>query len=289
VTAAFVDEAAAPEQARVVLVPVPYERTTTYHRGTAAGPAALLEASLQVELFDEETRTEPLEAGLATLEPVQTHVMPDRLAEQLAGICAPHLQAGRIVGCLGGEHSLSLGPIQAAARRNPGLGVLQIDAHPDLRDAYEGTRYGHGCVMRRVLESAGSVERLVQVGLRAVSGEDDEVLRSEPRVRPFYAKDLAGRDRRRWIDEVVAACPEKVYLSFDLDGLDPSVIPGTGTPEPGGLGWWEALGLLRAVIEQREVVAFDIVELLPTPASTVSEFAAAKLLFKILAYLAARP
>ncbi|MHC4164262.1 MAG: agmatinase [Planctomycetota bacterium] len=285
-TAAFVEEACAPEKARVVLVPVPYERTTTYNRGTAAGPAALLEASLQVELFDEETRTEPLQAGLAVLEPVQTDAMPDVLAGRLAEISAPHLQAGRIVGCLGGEHSLSLGPIRAAAGQYPGLGVLQIDAHPDLRDTYEGTRYGHGCVMRRVLESS-AVARLVQVGLRAVSEEDDEVLRTEPRVRPFYAKDLSGR-ARRWIDEVVAACPEKVYVSFDLDGLDPSVVPGTGTPEPGGLGWWEALALLRAVIEEREVVAFDIVELLPTPASTVSEFAAAKLLFKILAYLAAR-
>jgi len=286
VTAAFVDdEACAPEKARVVLVPVPYEKTTTYNRGTAAGPAALLEASLQVELFDEETRTEPLRAGLAVLDPVQTDATPDVLAEQLAGIVEPHLQAGRVVGCLGGEHSLSLGPIRAAAGQYPGLGVLQIDAHPDLRDAYEGTRYGHGCVMRRVLESS-SVARLVQVGLRAVSEEDDEVLRTEARVRPFYAHALSGRSR--WIDEVVEACPEKVYLSFDLDGLDPSVIPGTGTPEPGGLGWWEALGLLRAVIERREVVAFDIVELLPTPASTVSEFTAAKLLFKILAYLAAR-
>jgi agmatinase len=255
VTAAFLEEACAPEEARVVLVPVPYEKTTTYNRGTAAGPAALLEASLQVELYDEETGTEPLQKGLALLDPVLTHAMPDALAGQLQEIVAPWLQAGKVVGCLGGEHSLSLGPIRAAADRYPGLGVLQIDAHPDLRDEYEGTRYGHGCVMRRVLDSS-AVARLVQVGLRAVS--------------------------------VVAACPEKVYLSFDLDGLDPSVIPGTGTPEPGGLGWWEALALVKAVIEAREVVAFDIVELLPTPASTVSEFAAAKLLFKILAYLAAR-
>ena len=198
-TAAFVDDGAcAPEKARVVLVPVPYEKTTTYNRGTAAGPAALLEASLQVELFDEETRTAPLRAGLAVLDPVQTDVAPDVLAERLAGIVEPHLQAGRVVGCLGGEHSLSLGPIRAAAGQYPGLGVLQIDAHPDLRDAYEGTRYGHGCVMRRVLESSASssppssssVARLVQVGLRAVSEEDDEVLRTEARIRPFYAHTL---------------------------------------------------------------------------------------------------
>lgn len=285
-TAAFVEERVAPEQARVVLVPVPYEKTTTYHKGTAAGPAALLDASLQVELFDEETGTEPLRAGLAVLDPVQSDAMPDALALRLHDVVAPHLQAKRVVGCLGGEHSLSLGPVRAAAGQYPGLGVLQIDAHPDLRDEYEGTRFGHGCVMRRVLELP-VVARLVQVGLRAVSEEDAEVLRTEPRVRPFYAHALHDAGRA-WIEEVVTACPEKVYLSFDLDGLDPSVIPGTGTPEPGGLGWWDALALLKAVIEQREVVAFDIVELSPTPASTVSEFAAAKLLFKILAYLAAR-
>ncbi|MHC4548115.1 MAG: agmatinase [Planctomycetota bacterium] len=284
-TPAFLEGACAPERARFVLVPVPYEKTTTYRRGTAAGPAALLEASQQVELFDEETRVEPLRDGLALLEPVAVDATPDVLATRLAEVVGPHLRAGRIVGCLGGEHSLSLGPIRAAARHHPGLGVLQIDAHPDLRDTYEGTRYGHGCVMRRVLE-CGEVARLVQVGLRAVSEEDDEVLRTEPRVRPFFAHDLAGRP---WVEAVVEACPEEVYLSVDLDGLDPSVVPGTGTPEPGGLGWWETLRLLRAVGARRRVVAFDLVELVPEPASPVSAYAAAKLLFKILAYLAARP
>ena len=276
-TTVFGEPAAAPDAARFLLIPVPYEKTTTYRKGTAFGPAALLEACEQVELFDPETRTEPLAAGVALLEAATTDAMPDRLAARLRETTAPHFAAGRVVGCLGGEHSISLGPIQAAAAANPGLGILQIDAHPDLRDEYEGTRFGHGCVMRRVLDSP-DVGRLVQVGLRAVSDEDDAVISADERVIPFYARTGAP------IEEVLDALPDKVYLSFDLDGLDPSVVPGTGTPEPGGLGWWEALALVRAAIETKQLVGFDIVELLPEPPSLLSDFAAAKLLFKILAY-----
>jgi len=284
VTRIFGEPAPPPRQARFVIVPVPYEKTTTYRKGTANGPAALLEAACQVELFDEETRTEPLGHGVALLEPVSCNAMPDVLATRLAEVVQPHLAAGRVVGCLGGEHSISLGPIREAARLHEGLGVLQIDAHPDLRDTYEGTPYGHGCVMRRVLESA-PVGRIVPVGLRAVSDEDDAVLqREKERVRPFYAHALARRPAAEWIPEIVAALPQKVYLSFDLDGLDPSIIPGTGTPEPGGLSWWDTLALLREVIRQRDLVGFDIVELLPEVSAGVSDFAAAKLLFKILAY-----
>jgi agmatinase len=277
-TGPFGEPNTAPDDARFVLLPVPYEKTTTYNKGTANGPAALLAASTQVELFDEEMRREPLTAGVHLAAPVTVDGMPDALADALEPVVAGHLEAKRVVACLGGEHSISLGPIRAAARKFPGLGVLQIDAHPDLRDEYEGTRYGHGCVMRRVYDLPG-VGRLVQVGLRAVSDEDDSIRVAEPtRVRWFPAHQPLD------IDAVVKALPARVYVSFDLDGLDPSVVPGTGTPEPGGLQWWEALRLLRAVFEQRSVVGFDIVELLPQPPSIVSDFAAAKLLFKMLAY-----
>jgi agmatinase len=213
--------------------------------------------------------------------------MPDELAEVLRKVVRPHVAAGRVVGCLGGEHSISLGPIQAVARARKGVGILHIDAHPDLRDEYEGTRYGHGCVMRRVLEEKG-VGKLVQVGLRAVSADDDAAIRADPRIRPFHAYDLARRDEREWIAAVVAELPPRIYVSFDVDGLDPSVVPGTGTPEPGGLSWWGALALLRAALKEKELVGFDIVELLPVAHSQVSDFAAAKLLFKMLAYAVAR-
>ncbi len=264
--------------ARFALIPVPYERTTTYRKGTAEGPAALLKASTQVETFDEETRVDPWEkCGIETLEPTLCEAMPDVLATVLEGVAGAQLDGRRVPGCLGGEHSISLGPVRAAARRHGGLGVLQIDAHPDLRDEYEGTRYGHGCVMRRVLE-VEDVGALVQVGLRAVSAEDDAVISSDDRVHPFYASQW-HRDR---IDEVVDTLPDDVYISIDLDGLDPSVIPGTGTPEPGGLMWWDVLALLKTVAGRKHVVAFDVVELLPEP---ISSFAAAKLVFKLLAYL----
>ncbi len=276
-----------PSKARFVLVPVPYEKTTTYRRGTAGGPAALLAAGSQVELYDEETGVSPLDSGVALLPPVSCSGMPDALADALLAVVKPHLAAGKVVGCIGGEHSISLGPIRAAARRRKGLGILHIDAHPDLRDEYEGTRFGHGCVMRRVLEEKG-VSKLVQVGLRAVSADDDAAIRGDPRIRPFYAFDLARKAPAEWIDAVVEELPPRIYVSLDVDGLDPSVVPGTGTPEPGGLPWWGALALLRAALARRELVAFDIVELLPVPHSQVSDFAAAKLLFKMLAYAVAR-
>ena len=263
-----------------ILVPVPYEKTTTYRKGTARGPAALLAASSQVELFDEETRTDPLARGVRTLDSVECDGMPDVLAGELEAICLPHFQAGRLVACLGGEHSVSLGPIRAAARVHGPIGILQIDAHPDLRDSYEGTHYGHGCVMRRALDLE-TVTSLVAVGLRAVSDEDDTKIQTDARIHPFLACTLSGRG---WINSVIDALPEKVYVTFDVDGLDPSVVPGTGTPEPGGLGWWDALALLRRVFAERTVVGFDVVELLPEPPSCVSDFAAARLVFKMLAY-----
>ena len=280
---AFGGEPCTTSDPRTVLVPVPYEKTTTYRKGTANGPAALLDASRQVELFDEETRTRPLERGVLTLDAVVCDGMPDVLAGELEELCRPHFLAGRLVGCLGGEHSISLGPIRAAARAHGAIGILQIDAHPDLRDSYEGTRFGHGCVMRRALELE-AVTSLVAVGLRAVSDEDDAVIVGDERVRPFYAHELHGLHGRDWLEAAVEALPEKVYVTFDLDGLDPSVVPGTGTPEPGGLGWWEALALLRRVFSRTTVVGFDVVELLPEPPSSVSEFAAARLVFKMLAY-----
>jgi len=277
----FLGEPCGADQAETVLIPVPYEATTTYGKGTAGGPAALLEASTQVELFDVETRALPHARGIHTAPPVLCdRAMPDALADRLQETAGMHMDAGRLVGCLGGEHSISLGPIRAAADRNPGLGILQVDAHPDLRDEYEGTRYGHGCVMRRVLEHDG-VGALVAVGLRAVSDEEFAIIGQDRRIHPFYAFRLQDRGGE-WIQQVVDRLPNNVYISFDLDGLDPSLLPGTGTPEPGGLFWWETMALLGAVAKNRRVVGFDVVELIP---EAVSSFIAAKLVFKLLAYL----
>jgi agmatinase len=273
------------ERAAFVLLPVPYDKTTTYRKGTAEGPRAILKASSQVELFDEECHLDPTERGVFTAEPLTTDAMPDVLAEQLETEVRRLLDRGKIVGCLGGEHSISLGPIRAAARAHPGLGLLQIDAHPDLRDEYEGTRFGHGCVMRRALETQ-EVACLVGVGWRSVS-EEDHIAMGEQRIHGHFAHDLWRRSPREWIEEVLAPLPERVYVTLDVDGLDPSIVPGTGTPEPGGLAWWDTMALLKAVCARRTVVAFDVVEVLPEPPSCVSEFAAARIVLKMLAYLAA--
>ena len=272
------------ERAAFVLLPIPYEKTATYRKGTAGGPRAILKASSQVELFDEECRLDPTDRGVHTAEPLTTDAMPDVLAEQVEAVVRPLLDGGKVVACLGGEHSISLGPIRAAARAHPGLGILQIDAHPDLRDTYEGTPFGHGCVMRRALETDG-VACLVGVGWRSLSEEDDSAM-GEHEIHAHFAHELWRRPPKEWIDEVLAPLPERVYVTIDVDGLDPSIVPGTGTPEPGGLAWWDTMALLKAVCTRRRVVAFDVVEVLPEPPSCVSEFAAARIVFKMLAYLA---
>ncbi|MEE8104047.1 MAG: agmatinase [Planctomycetota bacterium] len=274
------------DDARFVILPVPYEGTVTYRKGTAAGPRAILAASSQIELFDEELGLDPMRDGVQTCDGVTTDEMPDALAGQLEPRVRALLDAGRIPICLGGEHSISLGPIRAAARAFPGLGVLQLDAHPDLRDEYEGTKFGHGCVMRRALDLT-EVARLTSVGLRAVSGEDAEAMGDE-RVRPFFAHDLHRRPEAEWIDDVVATLPETVYVTIDVDGFDPGIVPGTGTPEPGGLTWWPTMALLKRVCETRRVVAFDVVEVIPEPPSSMSEFAAARCVMKMIAYLSVR-
>ncbi len=278
----FLEDSVPPSDARYTLVPVPYEKTTTYRKGTAAGPAAILAASYQVETFDIETGRRPGDAGIHVTAPVTHDGMPDALARDVADVVGTHMDAGRIVGCLGGEHSISLGPLAAVAARHREFGILQIDAHPDLRDSYAGTKFGHGCVMRRALDHE-QVSDIVAVGLRAVSEEDKECIRADRRVHAHYAFDLARRPD--WIERVVDELPESIYITVDVDGLDPSVVPGTGTPEPGGLSWWDTLALLRAACERRQVLGFDVVELLPEPPSAVSDFATAKLVFKILCYL----
>ncbi|MDH3593063.1 MAG: arginase family protein, partial [Planctomycetota bacterium] len=188
----FLDANRAADSSSFVLVPVPYEQTTTYRKGTANGPRALLDASWQIETYDAETMRRPGEAGIHVTDPVTVSGMPDELAPRLQEVVAHHLDAGRLVGCIGGEHSISLGAIRAATERHAGLGVLQIDAHPDLRDEYEGTRFGHGCVMRRVLDDP-RVGALVGVGLRAVSEDDRDAIAADARTRPFFAYELATR------------------------------------------------------------------------------------------------
>ena len=293
-----------PEDARVVLVPVPWEATVSYGSGTADGPAAILKASRQVDLLDRETGR-PYEAGIAMLEiPPEVRAWSDEargkagpviraggpgddraLKQAVADVDAlgdrmnawvydqvrRRLEDGKLVGVVGGDHSVPFGAIQAVAEKHPGLGILHFDAHADLRRAYEGFRWSHASIMSNVLELAG-VSRIVQVGIRDYSDEEDQIIRGNPnRLRTHFDPDLRralfeGESWARIAGRIVADLPRHVYLSFDIDGLDPALCPHTGTPVLGGLSFPEATALLRTVVESgRRIVGFDLDEVAPDP------------------------
>jgi agmatinase len=271
-------------RARVVIIPAPFDQTTSYIPGTRFGPKAILEASRQVEFYDEELDREPFEIGVATLaeievEPADIEAGLRRL-EQTAGEVAAQ---GKIPFTLGGEHSLTLAPVGALLGRYPGLSVLQLDAHLDLRDTYQGTKLSHASVMRRIRDLGVST---VAVGIRAVSREEADYVHAQ-KVPVHLAREIRARGLD--VEAVLADLGNPVYVSVDLDAFDPAYVPGVGTPEPGGLTWDEGLRLLRAVCERRQVVGCDIVELCPIPGQPGSDFFAAKLANKMIGYLGLSP
>lgn len=278
------DGAACGPDARGVVLPVPYEATTTYMKGTARGPAAILSASRQVEFWDEWIEDEARRFGVRTAAPIEFQGPPERLAEVLEREVGTLLDAGRMPLVLGGEHSLSLGPIRAAAKRHPGLTVLHLDAHPDLRDHYEGTRYGHGCVMRRVVEEGVRVHAF---GLRAISPEERDFYRAgggDGRATYVGARDLLALDPPGRVQRILDGLPPgPLWLSWDIDGLDSSVVPNTGTPEPGGVDWYTACEVLRRLDRaERRIVGVELLELMPNPGQHASDFAAARLAHRML-------
>jgi agmatinase len=306
-----------PDESRLVLVPVPFDATASYRRGAAEGPAAILEASGQVELHDAETG-DPWRAGLwlaPAPEPiaalnVEARGLVDRIREsadpdasltgrvneigetvfrRVRALSDRWLDAGKVVGIVGGDHACALGAIVALAERFPGLGILHVDAHADLRDAYEGFSHSHASIMHNVLDRAPSVARIVQVGLRDVSrGERSRIEGSAGRIRAWFDADLArarfeGATFASIVARVLAPLPPEVYVSFDVDGLDPSLCPGTGTPVPGGLSWREALYLLGALQRSgRRVVGFDLSEVAPGPrGGGIDAVVGARLLYRL--------
>lgn len=270
------DELADPSTAAAIIVPVPFDRTSTWRKGADKGPQAILEASHHIEWYDLATAGEPCRKGIATLPPVTGEDDPERLANLLDRKIGSLIERGVLSIVLGGEHSVSIGAIRGAARVVPGLSVLQIDAHADTREEYAGSAYNHACVMARAREICD----IVQVGIRAV--DVNEVPRLEPQ-RVVYGHQINGPEAEpAWIERALDGLGEQVYVTIDLDGFDPSLVPATGTPEPGGLDWHQVTTLLSRVAEQRQVVGFDVVELLPTPGQWASEFLAAKLVYVFL-------
>ena len=266
------------DNARVVILPIPLDRTTSYVAGTRNGPHEILVASSHMELWDEETRTDVHSIGICTL-PEMEFPFPtlDEVMQEIRRVAAELVSRGKFPVILGGEHSITAPVVAAMAEKHPGLSVLQIDAHADLRDSFMGTPHNHACAMRRTLEYA----RCTQVGVRSLSTEEAVAAPTLP-TTIFY--DFNMRQDTHWIDRVVDSLSDEVYITIDCDGFDPAIMPAVGTPEPGGLSWYEGLALLRRVIERRRVVGCDIVELCPMPGNVAPSFLCAKLLYKILSY-----
>ena len=262
--------------ATAVVLPVPYDATSTWKKGADRGPEAILRASTAVELYDIPTRSEPWRQGIATLPPIHCETGPEELAARVEAAVDQHMQSGRLPIVLGGEHSVSIGAIRAAARRFTDLTVLQVDAHADTRERYEGSACNHACVMARAREVAS----IVQVGIRSVDGAEIPGLDPD---RVFWAHDIVADGSDDWIANVSEILTDHVYLTVDLDGFDPSVVPATGTPEPGGLSWHHVERLVQRVAHHRTIVGFDVVELLPHEAHWASDFLAAKLVHRTLA------
>ena len=263
--------------ARAVILPLPYEKTTSYKQGTAAGPQAILSASQQVEFYDDELRAEPRKVGIATVAaPDFTGLSHEAGLEKIAEIAGLLFDDGKFVVSLGGEHSVTIPLVREVVRRHPDVSVLQLDAHSDLRRSYEGSPLNHACVMARVDELCD----FVAVGLRSGIAGEEKGLRAGSRL--FYACEMV-RDSS-WQQKALDALGEKVYLTLDLDFFDPAIMPAVGTPEPGGFHWYETLAFLREVFREKEVVACDVVELMPQPGQHHADFLAAKLVHRLLGY-----
>lgn len=286
------------KKAKVVVLPVPYEKTTTYKRGTRNGPLAIIDASTNMELFDEELNQETYKIGIHTMDALRVDgLSPEDMVERVKASTLEILKAGKFPMALGGEHSITVGVVKAFCETFENISTLQLDAHYDLRDEYLGSKFSHACVGRRLSELCP----LVQVGTRSLSREEREFLDSV-RKQSFREaeKDKTEEDSKSshtsircinvyeildrpfWKDEVLSFLTDEVYVTIDLDVLDPSLMPSVGTPEPGGMGWYDLLELLRSVTKEKKVVGFDVVELSPIKDRIAPDFTAAKLIYRFL-------
>ncbi|HWB19087.1 MAG TPA: agmatinase [Phycisphaerales bacterium] len=272
-----------PKTAQIAVLPVPYDLTSTWQKGADRGPAALISASANMELFDIPTGTEVYRKGICTLDPVQFNGTPDKLADKVQAVVTGILKSKQFPVLLGGEHSVSIGAFRAVASAFPKgqLSILQIDAHGDTREEYHGSPCNHACVMARARELCP----ITQVGIRAIDVEETHKL--DP-SRVFFGHQIAGNPDHSWMDKVIAQQSPNVYVTIDLDAFDPAFVPATGTPEPGGLSWNEVNTLLEKLVKQRNVIGFDVVELLPMSGQWASEFFAAKLVYRFLSMIFAQ-
>lgn len=268
---------------KVGILPIPYDLTTSYQPGARRGPLALLEASTHLETYDEELGLDLSQrVQLETLAPIVPHTEgPAATMARIEAAAEEHLAQGYFLVSLGGEHSVTAPLVRAVARRHPQMGVLQLDAHADLRVSFEGSPHNHACVMHRVLEMGLPI---VQVGIRSLTEEEHHLIR-QGRVVTIFAPEAVEAPVSELVPRLLQALPPEVYVTVDLDAFDPGIMPATGTPEPGGLPWYRALAILRAVAQAKRVVSFDVVELSPIPGLVAPDFLAAKLVYKLLGYV----
>jgi agmatinase len=264
------------ESAKYVLLSVPYDGTSTYIKGAEKGPQAIIDASDSIELYDIQTEIEAYKSGIHTDKHPYSFSTPETMAAEVKERVSYFLRQNKRIGLLGGEHSISVGAIEAFAEKYQNLSVLQFDAHADLRDTYNGSGYNHACAMRRAQEFAN----VVQVGIRNVCIEEKKNIIPE---NIFYAHDICGKTE--WMTKAIDRLTEHVYLTIDLDGFDPSIVPATGTPLPGGLLWYETLAFLELLFKSKKVVGFDVVELCPQNESKISDVLAAVLVYKIISMM----
>jgi len=263
------------EKAKVVLIPVPYDGTSTWQKGADKGPEAFLNASENMELYDIETETEVYKKGIHLAEVITENSSPEAMVAAVHAKTKSFIKKNKFVTIFGGEHSISIGTIRAFNECFDNLTVLQLDAHADLRKEYEGSKCNHACAVYE----ASQTTNLLQVGIRSMDISETTIMDKE---KTYFAHEMATDDV--WMDSVINQMTENVFITIDLDAFDPSIMPSTGTPEPGGLFWYETLEFLKQVFEEKNVVGFDIVELCPNENDKSSDFLAAKLYYKMLSY-----
>jgi agmatinase len=270
------------KKSRFVILPIPYEGTSSYKPGTRGGPQAIVNASKQVEFYDQELNTEPYRKGICTLDELEPDASnPEKMVEKIYRTAKDLIDKKRILIGLGGEHTVSIGLVKAFKEKYKDLSVLQLDAHADLRDSYQGSKYSHACVMKRINELCD----YLGVGIRSISKEEASFAKSKG-IKLFFAEEI--KENPGFVDDVLKSLSKNVYLSLDLDFLDPSIMPAVGTPEPGGLLWHQTLDFLKKVIQYRNIVGLDLVELSPLPGIIAPDFLAAKLLYKTIGYISAK-
>ena len=271
------------DNSKIVIYSAPLEKTVSYGSGTNNGPKEILKASHYVEFYDEETKRELcFEKGIATLpisnfDKLKSKNAIDKIEKDVSNL----IHKNKFVAMLGGEHTVTLGSVLAHHKKYNDLSILQFDAHSDLRESYEGSIYSHASVMRRVYEFN---KNIVQVGIRAQCKEEGDLIKKD-KIKTFFARDIRQPEsQKKWQSDVVKNLSKNVYITFDIDGFDPSIVPSTGTPEPGGLFWDETLDLIKLVGKKKNIVGFDVVELAPSKFHAASNYIAAKLVYKILNY-----